>query len=129
MSDLSTSNGSVRASQLNGGCFCVEVDQTTFAAALDRETEIPGFAAELAQTHPWLFARSSVFLSAETLDQMIAVVAAAETAVMLPAYRGAAAAWNPPLARRDPGPRGVFMGYDFHVTPSGPKLIEINTNA
>lgn len=25
--------------------------------------------------------------------------------------------------------RGVFMGYDFHLTPSGPKLIEINTNA
>lgn len=21
------------------------------------------------------------------------------------------------------------MGYDFHVTPEGPKLIEINTNA
>ena len=26
-------------------------------------------------------------------------------------------------------PRGVFMGYDFHLTESGPKLIEINTNA
>jgi len=25
--------------------------------------------------------------------------------------------------------RGVFMGYDFHLTASGPKLIEINTNA
>ena len=24
---------------------------------------------------------------------------------------------------------GVFMGYDFHVTPEGPRLIEINTNA
>jgi hypothetical protein len=24
---------------------------------------------------------------------------------------------------------GVFMGYDFHQTPFGPKLIEINTNA
>lgn len=129
MSDLSPSAGSVRADQLNGGCFCVGVDQTALAAALDRETGIPGFAADLAETHPWLFARSPVFLPAETLDRMMAVVAAAETAVMLPGYREAAAAWTPPLARRDPGPHGVFMGYDFHVTPSGPKLIEINTNA
>ncbi|MBY0518147.1 MAG: hypothetical protein K2P81_14660 [Bacteriovoracaceae bacterium] len=27
------------------------------------------------------------------------------------------------------GPNGVFMGYDFHLTEEGPKLIEINTNA
>jgi hypothetical protein len=25
--------------------------------------------------------------------------------------------------------RGVFFGYDFHLTDDGPKLIEINTNA
>jgi hypothetical protein len=33
------------------------------------------------------------------------------------------------IARFDPGNRGVFMGYDFHVTPEGPRLIEVNTNA
>src|SRR6185436_10075438 len=27
------------------------------------------------------------------------------------------------------GPRGVFLGYDFHLGRSGPALIEINTNA
>tara|TARA_R110002012_G_scaffold60635_2_gene158737 strand:+ start:57885 stop:59324 length:1440 start_codon:yes stop_codon:yes gene_type:complete len=129
MSDLSPLAGSIRADQLNGGCFCVGVDQAALAAALDRETEIPGFAGDLAKTHPWLFARSPVFLPAETLGRMMDVVAAAETAVVLPAYREAALAWTPPLARRDPGPLGAFMGYDFHVTPVGPKLIEINTNA
>jgi len=35
----------------------------------------------------------------------------------------------PALARHTPGNFGVFMGYDFHVTPAGPRLIEINTNA
>lgn len=33
------------------------------------------------------------------------------------------------IARHDPGSFGVFMGYDFHLTPAGPRLIEINTNA
>ena len=33
------------------------------------------------------------------------------------------------VARHAPGNFGVFMGYDFHVTPDGPRLIEINTNA
>ena len=27
------------------------------------------------------------------------------------------------------GPYALLMGYDFHITPEGPKLIEINTNA
>jgi hypothetical protein len=34
-----------------------------------------------------------------------------------------------PVALRRAGNFGVFMGYDFHVTPDGPRLIEINTNA
>jgi hypothetical protein len=33
------------------------------------------------------------------------------------------------LARFAPGNFGVFMGYDFHLTPAGPRLIEVNTNA
>ncbi len=33
------------------------------------------------------------------------------------------------VARFDSGAHGVFMGYDFHLTDSGPRLIEINTNA
>jgi len=34
-----------------------------------------------------------------------------------------------PVLRHSPGNFGVFMGYDFHLTPAGPRLIEINTNA
>jgi hypothetical protein len=33
------------------------------------------------------------------------------------------------VERFAPGNFGVFMGYDFHLTPHGPRLIEINTNA
>jgi hypothetical protein len=32
-------------------------------------------------------------------------------------------------ARHDAGNAGVMMGYDFHLASSGPRLIEINTNA
>ena len=34
-----------------------------------------------------------------------------------------------PLVRFEPGNHGVFMGYDFHLSANGPRLIEINTNA
>ena len=33
------------------------------------------------------------------------------------------------FARFAPGNFGVFMGYDFHLTPDGPRLVEVNTNA
>lgn len=33
------------------------------------------------------------------------------------------------LLRFVPGNFGVMMGYDFHLSPDGPRLIEINTNA
>ena len=46
----------------------------------------------------------------------------------LPAYRGGARP-APGIARHDPGARGVFMGYDFHIGAATPGLIEINTNA
>ncbi|MBF0262621.1 MAG: hypothetical protein HQL97_13100 [Magnetococcales bacterium] len=35
----------------------------------------------------------------------------------------------PETARFDPGHEAVMMGYDFHLTPDGPRLIEVNTNA
>ena len=57
------------------------------------------------------------------------VVAAAETTARLPAYRNAVLSWAPEIAREDYGPRGAFMGYDFHFDGHGPRLIEINTNA
>jgi len=47
----------------------------------------------------------------------------------LPAYQQRVDAGAGPIARHRSGSFGVFMGYDFHLTPSGPKLIEINTNA
>ena len=60
---------------------------------------------------------------------MLRLVRAAEAATRLPGYQEAALSWAPEIARHDFGPLGVFMGYDFHLTAAGPKLIEVNTNA
>ncbi len=35
----------------------------------------------------------------------------------------------PEVARFDPGHAALMMGYDFHLTANGPRLIEVNTNA
>jgi hypothetical protein len=52
-----------------------------------------------------------------------------ESAARLPAYQQAVAQWAPEIAATDFGPRGALMGYDFHLSADGPKLIEVNTNA
>ena len=119
----------LRAEALNGGCFCVTLDRPTLAAALDREAGAEGFADALAEGSPWLFAGSPVFVPAPALARMAGVVRAVEAAARLAGYREAALAWAPTLSHRDFGPAGAMMGYDFHITPDGPKLIEINTNA
>jgi hypothetical protein len=46
-----------------------------------------------------------------------------------PTYQAALAPSADEVARHAPGNFGVFMGYDFHVTRDGPRLIEVNTNA
>ncbi|WP_225073097.1 hypothetical protein [Desulfuromonas sp. CSMB_57] len=47
----------------------------------------------------------------------------------LPAYRATVLPLVPESARFDPGHDAVMMGYDFHLTADGPRLIEVNTNA
>jgi hypothetical protein len=83
----------------------------------------------LRETHPHLFSFSSVFVRPTDLEAMRAIVAAVENVVANPAYREAALARATDTARHDARTAGVFMGYDFHLDPDGPRLIEINTNA
>lgn len=99
------------------------------AAALDREVGEAGFAAELAATHPNLFSNVPVFVPTETLDKIVQVIAAIEAVARLPGYRDAVLSYAPAIAAKDYGPLGAFMGYDFHITPDGPQLIEVNSNA
>jgi hypothetical protein len=117
------------AERLNHECFCISLDRPSLMQKLDAEVGTTGFAAALAATHPSLFSNVPVFVSQDTISAMESVVTAVETAAQLPGFHAAAMAWAPPIALADLGPVGALMGYDFHITADGPRLIEVNTNA
>jgi hypothetical protein len=117
------------AARLNRDCACITLDRQSLARALDREAGDAGFSDRLLAAQPHAFAHVPVFLSGDQLAKMEEVVAAIETVSRLAQYQAAVLAWAPEIARRDFGPAGAMMGYDFHLTANGPSLIEINTNA
>lgn len=83
----------------------------------------------LLAARPHLFSPAIVAVPAADLARMAELVAAVERVVALPAWRDHVLAWAPAIAHFAPDNPGAFFGYDFHLTPAGPKLIEINTNA
>lgn len=117
------------ARRLNRDCACQMLDADHLARVLDAQSGCPGLAARMAQTHPHLFAATPAFVSAHHAQAMADLVAAVHEVTPQAAWADRALAQAPALARRDPGPQGVFMGFDFHIDAQGPQLIEINTNA
>jgi len=115
--------------RLNQECFCIDVDPARVWRAVEQITAgiVPG--AVLARDRAHLFSNAPVFLSQADLMAMSEVVQAVEALGQLKAFQAKVLEWAPEIARIDFGPRGAFMGYDFHLTPNGPKLIEVNTNA
>ncbi len=128
-SERFTGAATSKAEELNRGCFCITLDRSVLVEALDREVAVEGFAERLSSSHPTLFSHVPVFVPSTTLATMVRVVNAVEAAARLPQYRALALSRAPPVASRDFGPLGAMMGYDFHVTVEGPRLIEVNTNA
>ena len=115
---------------LNSECFCISLDASALRQALESEVGEPGLFDLIQQRCPHLFATRPVFLSNDHMHRMAQVVQAIESVVALPAYRDAVLAAAPAIAHHDPGgAKGVFFGYDFHVTEGNFGLIEINTNA
>lgn len=115
------------AAACNRDCRCTTTDRAALHAAL--AGGLSPAAADLVAARPLLFADSAVFVSAAELAAMRAVIGAVEHVAALPAYRDAMLALASESAWRDPGPRGAFLSYDFHLTGTGPRLIEVNTNA
>ena len=110
---------------LNRACLCRTLDEAALELSLRHELD----GDTLLRERPHLFSNIAVFVSRADIDSMIELVAAIEGLTRRAAYVTAALAWAPPIAHRDYGPRGVLMGYDFHLGGDGPALIEVNTNA
>jgi hypothetical protein len=117
------------AEALNRECNCSAVDLAQLRGELERELVDDGLNLSLLESHPHLYSSLPVFVAPEQVRCMAAIIDAVESVVALPAYRERVLAWAPESARHDPGPLGVFLGYDFHVGADGSRLIEINTNA
>ncbi|GLQ18461.1 hypothetical protein [Maritalea porphyrae] len=103
-----------RADWLNKNCPCTSLERKMLP-----ELEAAGL----------LFSQTPVFLSKTEFAQIESQIKTLESIVDLPAYKQLVLASSPSIAKTDNGEHGVFMGYDFHMSDEGPKLIEINTNA
>jgi len=117
------------ADQLNRSCHCINVDPVALQQSLESAFGEPGSYGRLRQTRPNLLADSPVFISRDHIAAMQDVINAVEHVVALDSYRQHVLDWAPEIARAEGGPHGVFLGFDFHLTHQGPRLIEINTNA
>lgn len=117
------------AEALNRDCFCRTLNTERLRVQLEADPSLHGLSTQIRQTRPHLFASSVVFVSKKVQAQISSVVAAIERVANLPGYQAQALTRANPIAQRDWGPQSVCMGYDFHLSQHGPKLIEINTNA
>lgn len=110
----------VSAKNLNKACACRTLDSHLLNQYLETISD------DLTK-RPHLFSSTAVFISLTQLQEMKDIIKAVEEVMKNAEYQRQAL--RHPLSIQDYGPLGVFMGYDFHLTESGPKLIEINTNA
>jgi hypothetical protein len=116
------------AEALNRLGAAVSVDPERLRTILGPALEGHSPGASLLDTHPTLLASVPVFLSSTDVDRMRNIVEAVEAVVAMDVYREHALSGLPAAARVDRGAQGAFLGFDFHLSPDGPKLIEINTN-
>jgi len=75
------------------------------------------------------YARTLVALAPGHFDAIRNAVAAAFRVAHGETFQRHLDADAPEVVRHRPRNFAVFMGYDFHIGPEGPRLIEINTNA
>ncbi|MDL0433461.1 hypothetical protein QPM17_20160 [Marinobacter sp. TBZ242] len=127
----SQQTASTNAALLNRHCYCITLDQDALNSNLRDQFSNAGigFPATAIPELDHFFSDTAVFVPKSDILTMEGVVQAIEKASKLPSYLTQVLSWAPDIAQFDPGPVGAFMGYDFHLGPEGPQLIEVNTNA
>lgn len=118
-------DGALDARFLNAVCACFRPDPDAAADAFAGLSEATRAAL---RSRPQFFAPEVAFVDHAVVERIVAFLAAMERLVARPEWQRSALADAPPSARPSAA-AGVMMGYDFHLGPDGPKLIEINTNA
>ncbi len=77
----------------------------------------------------WLASTTPVPVPAPAFDAMLRFARLIVRLEDHPVYQDQLADRIPEAARHRPGMPSVLMGFDFHLTDDGPRLIEINNNA
>jgi hypothetical protein len=110
-------------------CRCVSLNGEAMRKALRQRLDDDLLYRMLIEERPHLFAESVVFVSEACIRRQLDIIAAIESVITMPAYQERVLAYAPHSAQFIPKAHGVFFGYDFHLSPKGPQLIEINSNA
>ncbi|MEM7017128.1 MAG: hypothetical protein AAF512_07270 [Pseudomonadota bacterium] len=116
------------ASRLNNECNCIPLVSAPIVKKLEAlHPDLSTFRAKSEH----MFAASSVFVSDDDLHAISHTIQTIEKVISLPAYAELVSTRNglSDVAQSKVNTNGLLMGYDFHMTPEGPRLIEINTNA
>ena len=119
----------MNANFLNKNCACRTFDSELLKTHLASDELLKGLYEQITEARPNLFSSTTVFISRAQLDSMTSTINAIEETIKIPEYQKNILDYSPSISRINMGPNGVFMGYDFHLSDEGPKLIEINTNA
>jgi hypothetical protein len=122
-------NHSQSADRLNAECRCVSLDWEAMRKALQQQGDDGLLYRMLIEERPHLFADSVVFVAESSIRRQCDIIAAIENVIAMPAYQQRVLAYAPGTAQFVPKAHGVFFGYDFHLSPKGSQLIEINSNA
>ena len=113
----------------NAECRYLSLDREAMRKALQQQLDDDLLYRMLIDERPHLFAESVVFVAESVIRKQRDIIAAIESVIAMPAYQQRVLAYAPETAHFIPKAHGVFFGYDFHLSPKGPQLIEINSNA
>ncbi|MDI1230721.1 MAG: hypothetical protein PSU93_06195 [Methylobacter sp.] len=115
--------------QANAECRYVSLDREAMRKALSQQLDDDLLYRMLIEERPHLFAEAIVVVDEASISKQRDIIAAIGSVIAMPAYQQRVLTYAPDTAQFMPKAHGVFFGYDFHLSPKGPQLIEINSNA
>lgn len=107
------------AKSINRHCLCKTFDRDSLLSNL---THMPSIK-QLLEDRTGIFSDTTIYISRDDHQEMVSLIHAIENVIHSEQFQKRV------THDFNAGTEGVFMGYDFHMTEDGPKLIEINTNA